>query len=147
MPDISRVSGFQSAEQQETSKLAFIDAFMARQEFKNRYDSLTTPRAFVEGLEAAAGVVPANREAFIADLAAGRKTRAEVLRAVSESDEVYRKYFNQAFVVMQYFGFLRRDPDIHYLEWIDTLDRTGDYRVMVGGFLNSAEYRSRFGQQ
>jgi glucose/arabinose dehydrogenase len=147
MPDISRVSGFQSAEQQEASKIAFIDAFMARQEFRNRYDALTTPRAFVEGLEAAAGVVLANREAFIADLSAGRKTRAEVLRAVSESDEVYRKYFNQAFVVMQYFGFLRRDPDIHYLEWIDTLDRTGDYRVMVGGFLNSAEYRSRFGQQ
>jgi hypothetical protein len=147
MPDMSRVSGFQSAQQQEASKIAFIDAFMARQEFRNRYDSLTSPRAFVEGLEAAAGVVPANREAFISDLAAGRKTRADILRAISESDEVYRKYFNQAFVVMQYFGFLRRDPDIHYLEWIDTLDRTGDYRVMVSGFLNSAEYRSRFGQQ
>jgi glucose/arabinose dehydrogenase len=146
MPDMSRVSGVLSAEQEEASRIAFADDFLTRQEFKNRYDSLTDPRAFVEGLEAAAGVVLANREAIIADLAAGRKTRAQTLRAVVESNEVNTKYFNQAFVVMQYFGYLRRDPDIHYLEWIDTLDHTGDYRVMVDGFINSLEYRSRFGQ-
>jgi hypothetical protein len=96
-------------------------------------------------LEAAAGVVLVNREAFIADLAAGRKTRAQILREVIESNEVDRKYFNQAFVVMQYFGYLRRDPDILYLEWVKTIDSTGDYRTMINGFMNSAEYRKRFG--
>jgi hypothetical protein len=146
MADMARVSGFQTAAQEEASRVAFINDFMARQEFKNRYDGVTDPRAFVEALETAAGVVLVNRETLIADLAAGRKTRAEVLRAVAESLEVYQKYFNQAFVVMQYFGYLRRDPDILYLNWIDTLNQTGDYRVMVNGFLNSAEYKSRFGQ-
>ncbi|HUQ33414.1 MAG TPA: hypothetical protein VM095_14935 [Pyrinomonadaceae bacterium] len=47
---------------------------------------------------------------------------------------------------MQCFGYLRRDPDIHYLEWIKTLEQTCDYLVMVSGFLNSKEYRQRFGQ-
>jgi glucose/arabinose dehydrogenase len=147
IPDMARVSGFQSAAEEEASKVAFINDFMARQEFRNRYDSVTDPRNYVGALETAAGVVLANREALIADLIAGRKTRAEVLRAVAESVEVVQKYFNQAFVVMQYFGYLRRDPDALYLNWIDTLNQTGDYRVMVNGFLNSLEYRSRFGQQ
>jgi hypothetical protein len=80
-----------------------------------------------------------------ADLVAGRKTRAEVLRAVAESNEVYLKFYNEAFVVMQYFGYLRRDPDILYLDWIQTLNRTGDYRTMINGFINSVEYRQRFG--
>lgn len=146
MPDMARVSGFQSTQQEEASRVAFIDDFMARQEFKNRYDAVTDPRAYVEALESAAGVVLANRETLIADLAAGRKTRAQVLRAVVESNEVAQKYFNQAFVIMQYFGYLRRDADIHYLDWIQTLNQTGDYRIMVNGFLNSLEYRSRFGQ-
>jgi glucose/arabinose dehydrogenase len=146
MPDMARVSGFQTAGEEEASKVAFVNDFMARQEFKNRYDAVTDPRAYVGALETAAGVILASREALIADLAAGRKTRAEVLRAVAESQEVYQKYFNQAFVVMQYFGYLRRDPDALYLNWIDTLNQTGDYRVMVNGFINSAEYRSRFGQ-
>jgi glucose/arabinose dehydrogenase len=146
MPDLARVSGFQTPAQEEANKVAFIDDFMARQEFKNRYDAVTDPRAYVSALESAAGVVLANREALIADLAAGRKTRAQVLRAVAESTEVFQKYYNQAFVVMEYFGYLRRDPDSLYLNWIDTLNQTGDFRIMVNGFINSTEYRSRFGQ-
>jgi glucose/arabinose dehydrogenase len=146
MPDLARVSGFQTPEQEEANRSAFIDDFMTRQEFKNRYDQITDPRGYVSALESAGGVVLANRESLIADLAAGRKTRAQVLRAVAESAEVFQKYYNQAFVVMQYFGYLRRDPDSLYLNWIDTLNRNGDYRIMVNGFINSTEYKSRFGQ-
>ena len=72
-------------------------------------------------------------------------TRAQVLRSLAESGEVYQKYYNEAFVIMQYFGYLRRSADISYLQWIDTINGTGDYRVMINGFLNSAEYRQRFG--
>lgn len=46
---------------------------------------------------------------------------------------------------MQYFGYLRRQPDAFYLDWIEVLDSTGDFRGMVSGFVNSAEYRLRFG--
>jgi hypothetical protein len=61
-----------------------------------------------------------------------------------ESEEVYHKYYNESFVVMQYFGFLRRDPDILYLDWIQELNNTGDSRNMINGFVNSEEYRRRF---
>ena len=68
-----------------------------------------------------------------------------MLREIAESTQVYDKYYNQAFVVMQYFGYLRRDPDASYLDWIQVLDSTHDSRGMINGFMNSLEYRARFG--
>jgi len=55
-------------------------------------------------------------------------------------------YYNQSFVVMEYFGYLRRDPDALYLDWINVLNQGGDSRHMVEGFVNSIEYRNRFPQ-
>jgi CubicO group peptidase (beta-lactamase class C family) len=146
MPDIAKVSGFLTPEQLEASKAAFIQEFMARPEFRSRYDSLTGPGAYVTALMATSDVTLPQKQSLIDDLAAGRKTRAEVLRAVAESAEVNLKYYAESFVVMQYFGYLRRDPDILYLEWIKTMNQNGgDYRTMINGFMNSAEYRQRFG--
>ena len=68
-----------------------------------------------------------------------------MLREIAESTEVYNKYYNQAFVVMQYFGYLRRDPDSLYSGLDQVLNSTGDFRSMVNGFMNSLEYRFRFG--
>jgi hypothetical protein len=147
MPDLSRVSGFQSSQDEEASRVAFINEFMTRTEFRSRYDSKTQPRDYVNELEKSADVTLSNKEALIADLEQGRKNRAEVLRAVAESNEVIVKYFRQAFVILQYFGYLRRDADISYLEWIKTYNDTNSYRVMINGFLNSKEYRQRFGPQ
>jgi hypothetical protein len=76
----------------------------------------------------------------------GSLTRAQVLRQLVESSEVYNKYYNEAFVIMQYFGYLRRTADASYLVWIQTMNQNGgDYRTMINGFMNSAEYRRRFG--
>jgi hypothetical protein len=46
---------------------------------------------------------------------------------------------------MEYFGYLRRQPDAFYLDWIIALDKSNDPRSMVTGFVTSPEYRSRFG--
>jgi hypothetical protein len=48
---------------------------------------------------------------------------------------------------MQYFGYLRRDPDtIGYNNWVTTLTNDpSNYRHMIFGFLYSNEYRGRFG--
>lgn len=146
VPDLARVSGFQTAAELEASKVAFIADFMSRPEFILRYGSVTDPAAYVDALLSAAGLqtLP-NRQQLVDDLAAGRKTRAQVLREIVESVQAYQKFFNQAFVVMEYFGYLHRDPDILYLQWLDLLNRTGDFRTMVNGFMNSLEYRQRFG--
>ena len=55
------------------------------------------------------------------------------MRELVESTQVYNKYYNQAFVVMQYFGYLRRQPDALYVNWIAHLDATGDSRSMITG--------------
>jgi hypothetical protein len=147
MPDLRRVTGFITDQQLEANKVAFINDFMARPAFHNKYDStINNPTAYVDTLlQAAALPSHPSRAGWIAGLQNGTMTRADVLRALAESSEVYQKFYNQAFVVMQYFGYLRRDPDIYYLDWIKTMDNNGgDYRAMINGFVNSLEYRQRF---
>ena len=107
--------------------------------------SVAQAGAYVDTLLSTAGITHPARDFWIAALGNGTRTRAQVLREISESGEVYRKYYNQAFVVLQYFGYLRRDPDALYLNWIHELDMTGDSRNLINGFVNSIEYRARFG--
>lgn len=145
IPDLARVSGFLTETQLEAAKVAFVNDFVARPAFVTLYPASLTPTAYVDGLLQSADVTISNRQALIDALTAGTKTRAEVLREIAESPEVTVKYFNQAFVVMQYFGYLRRDPDALYLNWIQELNSTGNARNMITGFVNSLEYRSRFG--
>ncbi len=47
---------------------------------------------------------------------------------------------------MHYFGYLRREPDAAYQDWIVIFNQTVDARNVTNGFINSAEYRARFGQ-
>jgi hypothetical protein len=68
-----------------------------------------------------------------------------VLRQIVASAEVFNKYNHPAFAIMEYLGYLRGDPDGAYLGWIQVLDQTNDPRRMITGFVNSTEYKSRFG--
>src|SRR5207245_346541 len=142
-PDMARVSGFLTEEQLEAAKTKFADDFTTRPLFVSAYGALNNAD-YVNALLNTAQVSPANRDELIASLNDGTLTRAQVLRQIAESSEVYQKYYNQAFVVMEYFGYLRRDPDALYLDWMDVLNKTGDARHMVEGFVNSSEYRNRF---
>ena len=143
-PDFAKVSGFLTDAELEVAKVALITEFMSRSPFVTKYNALTNT-AYVDTLLATANVTHGSRDVWITSLGNGSRTRADVLRELVESQEVYNKYFNQAFVVMQYFGYLRRDPDALYTDWIQILDSTNDFRGMVNGFMNSPEYRIRFG--
>ena len=147
MPDFAKVSGFLSAQELEANKVAFINEFMARSDYQNLYGSITGNEAYVTALLNTLGLpTHANKQAWVNALNSGT-SRAVVLRSVTEDGQVYQKYYNEAFVIMQYFGYLRRSADISYLSWIQTMNTNGgDYRQMINGFLNSAEYRNRFGQ-
>ncbi len=144
VPDLAKVSGFLSDAELGAAKVAFIAQFMSRPAFVTKYNGLNDTQ-YVDTLLTTAEVTSPHRDFWIAALGNGTRTRATVLRDITESPEVYNKYFNQAFVVMQYFGYLRRDPDVLYVNWIQVLDSTGDFRGMVNGFMNSLEYRFRFG--
>jgi Domain of unknown function (DUF4214) len=70
-----------------------------------------------------------------------------VLRAIADSDDVFNREFNKTFVAMQYYGYLQRTPETAgFNNWLDYLNtHPGDNRTMVNGFMNSDEYRLRFG--
>ncbi|PYS47257.1 MAG: hypothetical protein DMF68_16520 [Acidobacteria bacterium] len=146
IPDMARVSGFLTTMDLETTKMAFVQDFMNRQEFQMKYGALTDPTAYVNALLQAVGIPNhPQRTTWISGLTNGTLTRGQVLRQLIESAEVSSKFYNEAFVVEAYFGYLRRDPDILYLQWLQMLNQTGDYRTLVNGFVNSLEYAQRFG--
>jgi hypothetical protein len=144
VPDLASVSGFLDATQLEAAKVAFVNGFMAKPAFVAAYNGLSNA-SFVNTLCATAGVTLGNQAALITALNNATLTRAQVLRQIVESGEVSAKYNHQAYAVMEYFGYLRRQPDAFYLDWITALDATNDPRGMVTGFATSQEYRSRFG--
>jgi uncharacterized repeat protein (TIGR01451 family) len=144
VPDLASVSGFLDANQLEAAKVAFIAGFMARPAFANTYNPLTNQQ-YVDMLLNTAGVTLSSRQSMIDGLNNSSLTRAQVLRQIVESAEVATKYNHQAYAVMEYFGYLRRQPDAFYLQWIQVLDQSNDPRGMVTGFVNSQEYRNRFG--
>jgi hypothetical protein len=124
-----------------------MNAFVQRPDFRSRYDSLGNAQ-YVDALLSTARVTIPNRDQLINNLNTGAQTRAQVLRAIVESPTVEAKEFNPAYVAMQYFGYLKRDPETDgFNAWLNYLNtHPGDFRTMVGGFANSREYRSRFGQ-
>jgi hypothetical protein len=146
VPDMAQVGGAQSPESEVLSKALYTDAFVQRPEFKNRYDLLSNS-TYVDALEINAEVTLTNKAALVAALDANQKTRAQVVREIVELPSVNDKFFIRAFVAMQYFGYLRRDPDtIGYNNWVNTLTADpSNFRHMIFGFLFSDEYRKRFG--
>jgi len=146
IPDMAQVGGAQSPESEILSKATYTDAFVQRSEFTSRYNALSN-LDFVNALEQNAEITLSNKAALIFALDQGQTTRARVLREIVESKAVEDKFVTRAFVAMQYFGYLRRDPDtIGYNNWVTTLTNDpSNFRHMIFGFLFSDEYRGRFG--
>jgi uncharacterized delta-60 repeat protein len=122
---------------------------LARAEIQQIYGALSNSQ-FVAKLEETAGVTLANRNQLIADLDSSTRTRAQVLRLVAESAEVRAKFYMQAFITLEYFGLLRRNPDLPgYIFHNDRFRLVADpdllQNFMVRGFIESPEYRGRFG--
>ena len=115
---------------------------------------------FVQKLESTAGVTLANESMLIANLNNGNQTRAQVLRAIAESSEVVTKFYIPNFVTMEYLGYLRRDPEdchissdpencgyVFHNRRFNTPGANPDLieNIIVRGFIESPEYRRRFG--
>ena len=140
-----KVGGALSPQQEIDAKNQYMNDFVLRTEFKTLYDALSNSQ-FVDKLELTSGVTLSNKATLVAALNGGTQTRAQVARTVIESQPVFDKFFNRGFVSMQYFGYLRRDPDsIGFKNWVDTLDADpSNFRHMIFGFVYSTEYRNRF---
>jgi len=147
------------------NKQAFVNEFVTRAEFRAIYDNLNNTQ-YVDKLFQTTGITPtaSDRQALINGLNASTETRASVLFKVVDGTQTitggvlvfnttygkafYDSLFNAAFVQMEYFGYLKRDPDAGgYNFWLGKLNFFGDWvnAEMVKSFIKSPEYRARFG--
>jgi hypothetical protein len=130
----------------------FLNDWVGRAAFRAAYDNLSN-EGYVEALIGNAGVsfTDSERAALVSGLNGETLTRAAVLRQVAENGRFVDARRNEMFVRMQYFGYLRRDPDdagFHF--WLNKLNEfEGNFEraEMVKAFLVSGEYRDRFRQQ
>ena len=139
----------------ETDKVAFAASFVARAEFIGQYPLAMTEGTFVDALlqraQETSGVdLGDQRASLIALYRAGANTsesRSAVVRSVVEGSAFKQSQYNSAFVLMEYFSYLGRDPEAGgYDFWLNVLN-TGarnNYRGMVCSFITSAEYQRRF---
>jgi hypothetical protein len=140
----------------ESNKVTYFNRFVQTTRFQNIYANKLPPD-YVHTLNVNAGSpLSATEEVQLTgELTTGLKTRAQVLRQIAEHQNLVRAEFNRAFVLMQYFGYLRRNPNdapdgdyTGYDFWLTKLNQfNGNYinAEMVKAFLTSLEYRRRFG--
>ena len=151
IPDMAQVGGAKSPAEEEASKQQFINEFVQRQEFIQRYGAITDATQYIDALLKTAGVPNLSiRSTLISQLQSGQITRAQALRLIVETKEVEDKFYNRGFISMLYFGFLRRDADeTGFNNYMNNLSQPGDWtqkvRQMVFDFIYSTEYRGRFG--
>jgi hypothetical protein len=143
------------------NKSAFMAEFVQRSRFASAYAPSLTPSDFVNKLFANAGVTPSDsdRAAAVSEFdsagtSADVAARGRALQRVAENSMLTQQEFTQAFVLIQYFGYLRRDPNTEpdtdftgynfWLQKLNTFNGNFGNAEMVKSFLVSGEYRGRF---
>ena len=114
--------------------------------------ALQFSNALLASLQQSAGVdLSSERDALIAMYDGSDSSRATILRRLADDQTFARAEYNRAFILMEYFGYLRRDPDqAGFNSWLKVLEHKlpndpGAYRSMICAFVTSNEYQSRFG--
>jgi uncharacterized protein DUF4214 len=147
LPDRARVVGGATLEQ---GKLEFANTFAQRSEFTTRYPITLNSADFVNAVlttvqqGAGATFTSAERQQLINDVNNGG--RGLMLKNLADNAALEEALFNRAFVLMQYFGYLRRDPDQEgYDFWLRILKgQPQNINGMVCAFITSQEYQQRF---
>lgn len=142
----------------ESNRQAFLNGWVNRSDFVALFAGKTNEE-FVNTLFANTGVAANEESSLRAQLILGlndaTETRASAVRKIVESRAVADKLMNPSFVLMQYYGYLRRNPDDApdtnidgYRYWLGKLNQFNGNFVnaeMVKAFIVSGEYRQRFG--
>ena len=146
----------------ENNKQAYALEFVQAARFITAFPTTMTAAQFVDKLNQNAGnVLSANERTTAINLFGGATdssnvtARAQAVRMVAEDTDLYNAEYNRAFVLAEYFGYLRRNPNdapdsdyTGYDFWLTKLNQfNGNYinAEMVKAFLSSIEYRKRFG--
>ncbi|HEY6804502.1 MAG TPA: Calx-beta domain-containing protein [Pyrinomonadaceae bacterium] len=157
----------------EQNKQGFALDWVDRADFIAEYPTTMTRDEYIDKLFSRSGVTPTAQERTQAQQAydsgfSVKEKRAKGIRAAIDTGSIYNAQYNPAFVLMQYFGYLRRNPDnapdnnfSGYDFWLNKMNqfslpgedmRDGNVALarvkraeMVKAFLVSGEYRGRFG--
>lgn len=157
----------------EQNKLGFALDWVARADFIAEYPTTMTRDEYIDKLFLRSGAAPTAQERNLALFAydsgfSVKEKRAKGIRSVVDTSAVYNAQYNPAFVLMQYYGYLRRNPDsapdgafTGYDFWLNKMNQFSQpgedvtdpnvalARVkraeMVKAFLVAGEYRQRFG--
>ncbi len=145
--------------QLEANKQAYALQMVQRGDFFAAYSGSMTAEQIVTKMNTNAGGVLSTSEEndLVAMLSANPSDvtkRASVLRSIAEDNDLRSAEFNKAFVLMQYFGYMRRNPDdapdtdfAGFDFWLEKLNSfNGNFidAEMVKAFIQSIEYRVRF---
>jgi hypothetical protein len=153
MSDRGRVVG---GTQADASKTAFALTFAQREYFLTAYPRTMTADQFVTAL------LQKVKDTSSADLSSQQATltalydgtdngRAAILRQVADNQAFIDAEYRSSFVLMEYFAYLRRDPDLGGFNfWLGQVNRypvrdVGIQHAMACSFITSAEYQLRFG--
>jgi hypothetical protein len=143
----------------EANTNAFALAFVQRPAFSASFPASLTAQQFVDQLDNNVGNVLSSSEksnlvGVLGGTPADPTKRASVLLSIAQNSNLSQRDFNKAFVLMQYFGYLRRNPNDApdsnfngYNFWLDKLNQfNGNYiqAEMVKAFISSSEYLNRF---
>ena len=139
-------------EKLEANKVAYANDFVNRSRFTTAYPLSLSTAAFVDAVNATAGNPLSASEK--SNLVNGGFTRGQIVRQIAEHSAVVNAEKNPAFVLMQFLGYLRRDPNVGpdtdytgYDFWLQKLNNHGgDFHAaqMVRSFIVSGEYLNRF---
>jgi hypothetical protein len=161
--DTARLNGYQTTAEQRQAKDEYLLNFINSSYFKILYSKYLEPdgmkakdaAGFVNALCQQAGITPASKQTLIDNLQTGVRDPAHTVEDFINTPEISgvgTKVYDRGFITMQYFGYLRRDPEqAGFNFWVGQLiganaPHRGDYRFMVGGFLQSDEYIYRFAE-
>jgi subtilisin family serine protease len=140
----------------EAEKTGYANSFVERAEFITKYAANQTGESFVDALiqnvRQSSGVdLSGARDTLISAYQRGASlndSRAAVVRALADNAGFSQSQYNAAFVLTEYFGYLRRDFDQGgYDFWLNVLNNRepNNYLGMVCAFVTSIEYQLRFG--
>lgn len=149
MPDRSRVIGGPQLDQGKTD---VADAFVQRAAFIAQYPNTMTATQYINALNANTGnaLTQSQQDALVTGLTDGTETRGSVLRKIADNQMFVDREYNASFVLAEYFGYLRRDPEPEgYDFWLGQVNRFPIRNIdiqhaMVCSFITSIEYQQRF---
>jgi hypothetical protein len=142
----------------EANKTAYAKNFELTEQFGFFYPLSMSNTQFVDMLNTNAGNVLSSSEKsdFVTGLTTNTLSRGQVVRMIAENSKYTAQQFNRAFVLMQYFGYLRRNPsdppDSNFDGWLFWLNKLNQFNgnfvnaEMVKAFITSNEYIERFGK-